>query len=103
MPVSVVIVDDEPMVIESIRWGVDFEALHAEVCAAFTDSREALEYIRENPVDIVITDIHMPLLTHTGAGQRHAVNHYKRLCRFFLCTEMYCVWSLGVLPEAHRL
>ena len=60
MPVSVVIVDDEPMVIESIRWGVDFEALHAEVCAAFTDSREALEYIRENPVDIVITDIDMP-------------------------------------------
>ena len=60
MPVSVIIVDDEPMVIESIKWGIEWESLGASLVGTFTDSISALEFIRSNPVQIVITDIDMP-------------------------------------------
>lgn len=60
MSLSVIIVDDEPMVIESIRWGIDWEMYDTVVCATFTDSLQALHYMKENHVDIVITDINMP-------------------------------------------
>lgn len=60
MPVSVIIVDDEPMVIESIKWGIDWEALGASLVGTFTDSISALDFIKQNPVQIVITDIDMP-------------------------------------------
>ncbi|MBR3607177.1 MAG: response regulator [Lachnospiraceae bacterium] len=60
MSVSVIIVDDEPMVIESIKWGIEWESLDASLVGTFTDSISALEFIKNNPIQIVITDIDMP-------------------------------------------
>ena len=56
----IVLVDDEPGVLESIQTGIDWEKLGTRICGVFTDGKKALDYIEENPVDIVITDITMP-------------------------------------------
>ena len=56
----IVLVDDEPGVLESIQTGIDWEKLGTRICGAFTDGQKALDYIGENPVDILITDITMP-------------------------------------------
>lgn len=52
------IVDDEP----SIRRGlglIGWSELGYEVAGLFSDGREAIEYIRSNDVDVVLTDIRM--------------------------------------------
>ncbi len=55
----VILVDDEPMALESIGKGTKWEEAGAALCAVFTDGQRALEYVRNNPVDIVVTDINM--------------------------------------------
>ncbi len=57
---KVIIVDDETMVIESIVHGVNWTSLNTKVVATFLNSEEALEYIKTNPVDILIADISVP-------------------------------------------
>lgn len=57
---KVMIIDDEPMIIQSVKSGVDWKNLNLEVVYTATDSRCALEYAKENYIDIVISDISMP-------------------------------------------
>lgn len=57
---NVMIIDDEPMIIQSIKSGIDWEKLNLNVVYTATDSRSALSYAKENSVDIVISDISMP-------------------------------------------
>ena len=55
---SIVIVDDEEMVLTSIRSFLSLETSY-EV-SSFTSAREALEYVTNNNVDLVISDYLMP-------------------------------------------
>lgn len=55
-----IIVDDEPMILESLLLGVNWNQLGVEVVHTFTDGTRALEYVKSNIVDIVITDVNMP-------------------------------------------
>lgn len=57
---KVMIIDDEPMIIQSIRSGVNWDKLNLELVYTATDSRQALDYAQENHIDIVISDISMP-------------------------------------------
>ncbi len=54
----VIIVDDEPMVTESLRTFLDLE-LDIEA-QTFNDPADALDYIGSNEVDLVISDFLMP-------------------------------------------
>ncbi len=54
----VVIVDDEPGVAAGLA---EFLSAHFEV-RAFTDPGRALEFIRANKVELLVTDWHMPTL-----------------------------------------
>jgi len=56
----VVLVDDEVLIREAISENIGWEALNCELVGCFQNGREVIEYIREHPVDIVITDICMP-------------------------------------------
>ncbi|MFZ5826572.1 MAG: response regulator transcription factor [Bacillota bacterium] len=57
---SVMLVDDEPAVVEGLRDHVDWASLGVEVaCTAFS-GREALALFDRHQPDIVITDIYMP-------------------------------------------
>ncbi len=56
---SLVIVEDEENVRQGLERCVPWEELGYQVSAAFDDGADALEYIKENPCDVVLTDVMM--------------------------------------------
>ena len=59
----VLLVDDEPFIVQGLTVLVDWQAEGYEIVATAADGREALEYLRENQVDLIVADIKMPLMT----------------------------------------
>ena len=57
---SVLIVDDEKWICELIRASVSWDEIGLEVSGIVHDGEEALKFIKNNHVDIVLTDIRMP-------------------------------------------
>lgn len=55
---TVVIVDDEEMVLTSLKSFLNLETEYK--VKSFNDPREALEYIKKNDVDLVLSDYLMP-------------------------------------------
>ena len=55
---TIVLVDDEEMVVTSIKSFLTLETDY--IVQAFTSAREALEYVRSNRTDLVISDYLMP-------------------------------------------
>ena len=55
---TVLIVDDEEMVTTSLRSFLELETEYEVV--TFTDPREAIEFAKTNPVDLVVSDYLMP-------------------------------------------
>lgn len=56
----VVIIDDEPIIVEGISRMVPWEKYNCRVTATANDGMEGADMIREQKPDIVITDISMP-------------------------------------------
>lgn len=59
---SFVIVDDEPEIREGIRDTIPWDTLGFTFKGAFANGKEALEYVEQNPPDVLITDINMPFM-----------------------------------------
>ncbi len=59
---QLVIIDDEPIIVEGLTNAIDWEGYHINISLASTDPVFALDYILEHDVNIVITDISMPTL-----------------------------------------
>lgn len=60
---KVLLVDDEPFITEGLSDAVDWSAFGLEVVGTAEDGEEALERLREVRVDLLITDISMPIMT----------------------------------------
>lgn len=60
---KVLLVDDEPFITEGLSDAVDWSAFGLEVVGSAEDGEEALERLRELGVDLLITDISMPIMT----------------------------------------
>ena len=54
----ILIIDDEEMVTTSLRSFLELETDYEVV--TFTSPKEALEYVREHPIDLVVSDYLMP-------------------------------------------
>jgi two-component system, response regulator YesN len=59
---QLVIIDDEPIIVEGLTNAIDWEGYHIHISLASTDPVYALDFILEHDVNIVITDISMPTL-----------------------------------------
>ncbi|WP_395451601.1 response regulator, partial [Acinetobacter baumannii] len=57
---KVLLVDDEYMVTEGLKRLIPFDKRDMEVVATAGHADEALEYVQENPVDVIISDVNMP-------------------------------------------
>ena len=55
-----IIVDDEFEIRNGLSRYFPWESVGVEAAAVFENARGALDYIRRNPVDVVLTDIEMP-------------------------------------------
>lgn len=58
---SILLVDDELLVLETLRDYVDWKSLNCKVYTA-RNGRRAIEQIQEHEPDIIITDIQMPIM-----------------------------------------
>lgn len=68
---QVIIVDDEPRILEGIIHLFPWNNFGFEVIASFTNGKEALDYINTHPqVDVVMTDIQMPVMTGIELSQK---------------------------------
>ena len=60
--IKVLIVDDERNIREGITKLIDWESLGCEVVGAVANGVSALDFIKGNEVDLVVTDIKMPAM-----------------------------------------
>jgi two-component system response regulator YesN len=59
---SVLIVDDEELVVERLKYGINWNEVGFMVCGWAYDGREAMKKIHELSPDVVVTDIRMPIM-----------------------------------------
>lgn len=57
---KVLLVDDEPFITQGLLMLIDWEKEGYEVVGTASDGEEAYEYVKNNSVDLVVTDIKMP-------------------------------------------
>lgn len=60
MKLKVMLVDDEPFILQGLAVLIDWEAEGYEIVKLAANGVEALTYLKENKVDLIITDIRMP-------------------------------------------
>lgn len=60
---KVLLVDDEPFIVQGLSLLIDWEKEGCEIAATAQNGKEALAYLKENPVDLIIADIKMPEMT----------------------------------------
>ena len=63
MSLKVLLADDEPYILEGLSKLIDWEAEGYEIVKKASNGLEALEYLKENEVDIIFADIQMPKMT----------------------------------------
>jgi two-component system response regulator YesN len=73
----VAIVDDEPVIRFGIRASVDWERENIALAGDFANGEEAWRKIRNEPVDILITDIKMPIMDGLELTKRTLALHPK--------------------------
>ncbi len=54
-----ILIDDEEIVRKGLLYFLDWHALGFHIVTDFEDGKEAIEFLQANPVDVVLTDIHM--------------------------------------------
>ncbi len=59
---EVLLVDDEPFILQGLQLLVDWEKEGCHISTA-SNGKEALDYVASNPVDLIISDIKMPVMS----------------------------------------
>ena len=59
----VLLVDDEPIILEGLSVLIDWEAEGCKIVKTASNGKEAYEYLLENEVDLILADIKMPIMT----------------------------------------
>lgn len=60
---KVMLVDDEPFILQGLQVLIDWEAGGFEIASVCSNGKEALKALQENDVDLIISDIRMPEMT----------------------------------------
>lgn len=58
----ILLVDDEILVREAIKENIDWKSMDCELVGDCENGRQAADFVKEHPVDIVLTDILMPYM-----------------------------------------
>lgn len=68
--IRVALVDDEYLVLELLNKKIDWIQLGCEVVFKGNSALQALDYMDENPVDVLLTDINMPVVDGLALSKR---------------------------------
>jgi two-component system response regulator YesN len=80
---KVLIVDDEPFVLEGLRLMVDWTKCGFELCGEAADGEEAYELVRRLEPDLVITDLDMPYMNGLSLIRR-TLEEFNRSPKFVI-------------------
>ena len=58
----ILLADDEILVRDAIKENIDWGGNRMPACGRFENGQQAAEFVKEHPVDIVLTDILMPYM-----------------------------------------
>ena len=94
---EVLLVDDEPFILQGLQLLIDWEKEGYHISTA-SNGQEALDYIRENPVDLIIADIKMPVMT--GLELLKALRTELKHDAYFVILSGYA--EFGYAQEALR-
>ncbi|QGQ98368.1 response regulator [Paenibacillus psychroresistens] len=75
---KVLIVDDEILDLMGLQQHIDWEELDMEIVSSANNGFVALEYLTKNHVDILVSDINMPIMTGLELA-REALKHKSNL------------------------
>ena len=75
MSYRLLIVDDEVLIRKALSQYIDWESLNCVVHATASNGKEAIKIIEENKIDIVITDVKMPLIDGIELSRYICKNH----------------------------
>ena len=59
---KVMIVDDEPYILQGLQLLIDWNQEGFEIDALMSNGKEALDYLKDHKIDLIISDIKMPVL-----------------------------------------
>lgn len=59
---KVILVDDEPFILDIIEKSINWEKYGMEIAGKFYNGGQAFEYVAKNDVDVIISDIKMPVM-----------------------------------------
>ena len=59
----VLLVDDEPFIIQGLKILIDWEQEGIEIAGTVANGQEAYEFLQKEKVDLIIADIKMPVMT----------------------------------------
>ena len=76
------LVDDEIFITEGLMSIIDWKALGLEVVQSAENGEEAIRKFKDNPVDIIVTDINMPV--KTGLELVQEINEMGKKVKFIL-------------------
>ncbi len=88
---KVMLVDDEPFVIQGLKRLIDWEKYGSEVSCTAENGKEALELLSQNQVDLIIADISMPEMTGLELLKRIREQHLSDA--FFVILSGYSDFS----------
>lgn len=77
--IKVLLVDDEPFILQGLQVLIDWNSLGCEVVSTASNGSEAYDYIGNNKVDLVITDIKMPEMNGLDLLKKVRENGYSDL------------------------
>ena len=60
---KVMLIDVEPYILQGLQVLVNWESEGYEIAAVMTNGKDAYNYLKENQVDLIISDIQMPNMT----------------------------------------
>jgi len=75
--IRVLLVDDEPAVIKVLKTKIPWERFGMQIAGDAANGLKALDFLKKNPVDLVVTDIKMPHMDG-NALIKEISSHYKK-------------------------
>lgn len=85
---KVLLVDDEPFILQGIKVIIDWEKEGFEIAATAENGLEALEYLKKEKVDLIIADIRMPGMT--GLELLEQIRSGRNIGCVFCYSERLC-------------